>query len=86
MHAASPHVEVDAIKNGGTTQGQGVAGAGAVAVRCDHRHFVTGFAPLVALGATSKFGLIAVGIYLLSGAVCTLIALRVNRQMRLRAV
>ncbi|MBB3935609.1 MFS transporter [Aureimonas phyllosphaerae] len=45
-----------------------------------------GFAPLVALGATSRFGLAAVGVYLLSGAVCTLIALRVNRQMRLRAV
>ncbi|WP_279482618.1 MFS transporter [Aureimonas sp. SK2] len=45
-----------------------------------------GFAPLVALGATSRFGLVAVGIYLLSGAVCTLIALRVNRELRLRAV
>ncbi|WP_182084957.1 MFS transporter [Aureimonas sp. ME7] len=45
-----------------------------------------GFAPLVALGASSRFGLAAVGIYLMSGAVCTLVALRVNRQRRLRAV
>ncbi len=45
-----------------------------------------GFAPLVALGATSRFGLVAVGIYLLSGAICTLVALRINREMRLRAV
>jgi MFS family permease len=34
-----------------------------------------GFAPLVALGFSSEFGLIAAGLYLLSGAVATLIAL-----------
>ena len=40
-----------------------------------------GFAPLVALGLNVRFGLIAVGIYLLSGAVCTLVALYFNRQL-----
>ena len=38
-----------------------------------------GFAPLVALGLSSRFGLGAVTLYLLSGAVCTLGALRINR-------
>lgn len=38
-----------------------------------------GFAPLVALGLSSRFGLGAVSVYLLSGAVCTLAALRINR-------
>ncbi|MFZ5550006.1 MAG: MFS transporter [Pseudomonadota bacterium] len=37
------------------------------------------FAPLVALGLGAKFGLFAVSLYLLSGAVCTLLALRVNK-------
>lgn len=37
------------------------------------------FAPLVALGLSAKFGLAAVSIYLLSGAACTLLALRLNR-------
>ncbi|MDM0115826.1 MFS transporter [Variovorax sp. J22R133] len=37
------------------------------------------FAPLVALGLSANFGLGYVSVYLLSGAVCTLIALRVNR-------
>ena len=37
------------------------------------------FAPLVALGLSARFGLVAVSIYLLSGAVCTLLALRANR-------
>ena len=37
------------------------------------------FAPLVVLGLSSKFGLIAVCFYLLSGVVCTLCALRINR-------
>lgn len=37
------------------------------------------FAPLVALGLSARFGLIAVSIYLLSGSACTLLALRVNR-------
>ncbi len=39
------------------------------------------FAPLVALGLSAELGLTAVAIYLLSGAVCTLLALRVNRQV-----
>jgi MFS family permease len=37
------------------------------------------FAPLVALGLGAKFGLYAVSLYLLSAAVCTLLALRVNK-------
>lgn len=37
------------------------------------------FAPLLALGLSYRFGLGAVSLYLLSGAVCTLIALRINR-------
>jgi MFS family permease len=37
------------------------------------------FAPLVALGLSAKFGLGAVTLYLLSGVVCTLGALRINR-------
>lgn len=39
------------------------------------------FAPLVALGLSSQFGLGAVSLYLLSGAACTLLALRANRAM-----
>ncbi len=42
------------------------------------------FAPLVALGLSVKFGLWAVTVYLLSGAACTLIALRTNRAMQLK--
>lgn len=42
------------------------------------------FAPLVALGLSSKFGLGAVSLYLLSGAACTLVALRVNRVLATR--
>ncbi len=38
------------------------------------------FAPLVALGLSARFGLVSVSIYLLSGVVCTLIALRINRR------
>lgn len=38
--------------------------------------FGAGFAPLVALILASQFGLLAAGAYLLSGAVCTLLALR----------
>ncbi|MBB3226556.1 MFS family permease [Luteibacter sp. Sphag1AF] len=37
------------------------------------------FAPLVALSLSSRFGLAAVSVYLLSGAACTLLALRINR-------
>lgn len=43
-----------------------------------------GFAPLVALGLSAKFGLGAVSLYLLSGAVCTLAALRINRMIERR--
>ncbi|GLQ88057.1 MFS transporter [Dyella flagellata] len=39
------------------------------------------FAPLVALGLSARFGLVAVSLYLLSGVACTLIALRVNRRL-----
>jgi MFS family permease len=42
------------------------------------------FAPLVALGLSTRFGLAAVSIYLLSGVACTLIALRVNRALATR--
>jgi len=44
-----------------------------------------GFAPLVALGFSSRFGLGAVGVYLFSGAVCTLLALWINKRLSLRA-
>lgn len=43
-----------------------------------------GFAPLVALGLSAKFGLGAVSLYLLSGALCTLAALRINRMIERR--
>ncbi|MBI5271721.1 MAG: MFS transporter [Burkholderiales bacterium] len=39
------------------------------------------FAPLVALGLSARFGLGAVSLYLLSGAVATLLTLRVNRAL-----
>ena len=39
-----------------------------------------GFAPLVALGGYQRFGLWAVAIYLLSGALCTLGALAINKR------
>lgn len=42
------------------------------------------FAPLIVLGLTAKFGLAVVGVYLLSGAVCTLIALGVNYYLKLQ--
>ncbi|MFC4764945.1 MFS transporter [Dyella koreensis] len=42
------------------------------------------FAPLVALSLSSKFGLGAVSLYLLSGAICTLGALRLNRALEAR--
>lgn len=42
------------------------------------------FAPLVALGVSSRFGLVALGIYLLSGALCTLAALGINRAIETR--
>jgi MFS family permease len=39
-----------------------------------------GFAPLVALFLADRFGLWAVGAYLLSGAICTLVALATNKE------
>ncbi|MGV7207686.1 MFS transporter [Oxalobacteraceae bacterium A2-2] len=42
------------------------------------------FAPLVALGVASHFGLAYVGLYLLSGAVCSLAALSLNRALDIR--
>ncbi len=39
------------------------------------------FAPLVALGLSAHFGLGYVSVYLLSGALCTLAALRINRAL-----
>ena len=46
--------------------------------------FGAGFAPLVALFLCAHFGLGYLSLYLLSGAVCTLAALWVNRAMELR--
>ncbi|MDZ3831612.1 MAG: MFS transporter [Sphingopyxis sp.] len=43
--------------------------------------FGAGFAPLVALWLSSQFGLIAAGGYLLSGAIGTLVALWMNREL-----
>ncbi|MEP9378503.1 MFS transporter [Aquabacter sp. CN5-332] len=43
--------------------------------------FGAGFAPLAALMLSSTFGLISSGAYLLSGAVCTLLALRLNTRL-----
>ena len=43
-----------------------------------------GFAPLVALTVSSTFGLAWVGIYLLSGALCTLAALAIDRRSEAR--
>jgi MFS family permease len=52
------------------------------ALTSDHAWlFGAGFAPLVALVLSSQFGLISSGAYLLSGAVCTLVALRLNRRL-----
>jgi len=47
--------------------------------------FGAAFAPLVALGLSSRFGLGAVSLYLLSGVVCTLGALRINRLIERQA-
>jgi MFS family permease len=43
-----------------------------------------GFAPLVALFLASRFGLWSVGLYLLSGVLCTLVALGINREWAAR--
>jgi MFS family permease len=42
------------------------------------------FAPVVALALSARFGLVAVSLYLLSGVVCTLLALRVNSVLTTR--
>ncbi len=42
------------------------------------------FAPLVALGLSANFGLGYLSLYLLSGALCTLLALRLNRSLEIR--
>ena len=42
--------------------------------------FGAGFAPLVALLLSSNFGLLSAGAYLLSGAICTILAIRLNWQ------
>nr|WP_194443469.1 MFS transporter [Pseudoroseomonas aerophila] len=43
-----------------------------------------GFAPLVVLALSSWWGIGAIGGYLLSGAICTLLALTSNRQLEMR--
>jgi MFS family permease len=43
--------------------------------------FGAGFAPLGALLLSSQFGLFASGLYLLSGAICTLAALYINKEL-----
>jgi MFS family permease len=43
-----------------------------------------GFAPLVALGLSANFGLGYVSLYLLSGAACTLAALRIDKRLQER--
>lgn len=43
--------------------------------------FGAGFAPFVALAVSSRFGVIASGGYLLSGAIVTVLALAINRQL-----
>ncbi|HEX2624253.1 MAG TPA: MFS transporter, partial [Sphingomicrobium sp.] len=44
-----------------------------------------GFAPLVALFLASRFGLWSVGLYLLSGVLCTLGALVINKEFGKRS-
>ena len=46
--------------------------------------FGAGFAPLVTLGFYERFGLWAVAAYLMSGCVCTLVALGVNKRFEIR--
>ena len=47
-------------------------------------NLILGFGGMVALGLSQKYGLGAVSLYLLSGAVCTLLALRTNRLRQMR--
>ena len=42
------------------------------------------FAPLIVLGLCARFGLAIVGVYLLSGAICTLVALGTNYYLKLQ--
>ncbi|WP_343627518.1 MFS transporter [Roseateles sp.] len=42
------------------------------------------FAPLVALGLSAHYGLWAVTAYLISGSICTLVALRTNRMLQMK--
>jgi len=42
------------------------------------------FAPLIALGVSAHFGLVGLSMYLLSGALCTLAALGINRAVEAR--
>ncbi|KQV92376.1 arabinose ABC transporter permease [Pelomonas sp. Root1237] len=44
------------------------------------------FAPVVALFLSSRFGLVSLSLYLLSGVVCTLVALRVNKRLQAAGV
>jgi MFS family permease len=46
--------------------------------------FGAGFAPLVALFLASRFGLFSSGFYLLSGAICTIVALLLSQRLDLR--
>ncbi|TWG81845.1 sugar phosphate permease [Cupriavidus gilardii J11] len=46
--------------------------------------FGAAFAPLVALGLSVRFGLVAVSLYLLSGVACTILALRINKVLETR--
>ena len=46
--------------------------------------FGAGFAPLIALVLASRFGLLAAGGYLLSGALATLVALGINKELARR--
>lgn len=46
--------------------------------------FGAGFAPLAALLLSTWFGLFAAGLYLLSGAICTLVSLAIVRQISLQ--
>jgi hypothetical protein len=47
--------------------------------------FGAGFAPLVALLLATRYGLASSGAYLLSGAVCTIIALALSHRLELRS-
>lgn len=43
--------------------------------------FGAAFAPLIALGLSVHFGLVAVSLYLISAVLCTLLALRINKHL-----